>query len=430
MEFPKLLLFLILCGTTFSVVAFRNGRIGTTIGGIGLWGCRPNNWYGVHYLPTTGNQDQLWCKAYGVQYGTNVYEWEHDYYRINSNEHCQVFFQDGVPKGLSCWIEDALDYDCHELFYPHEGLHQEGCEFRGCAYLDKTKADPAAHNHHAAKYGQCYDECAVGHRNRIGSNSEQKCTVRDGCVYLASNDHCRAGMDRRFYLKQCQSVDGWYDDDGPKYNCEWYHKNPTWNCYFWGHKGRNFGKTADEACCGCRMGFAAANDRRRALEGIDVPSKRGFLEEGISLDDLEHAPIKRGFAHHGGVMKGIEREIIPQGDVLKTGIMDSEDVSASEEVCEEVSWWKTGTELECPEGHAIGTLFQSGLTDSGHAEFSIEKGYCCKAPVTIECLWVPIYQHALGKIECGDHFVLTGFRMEEDKITFEHIEAMKCCRLD
>merc|ERR1719204_3080753 len=64
----------------------------------------------------------------------------------------------------------------------------------------------------------------------------------------------------------------WHDSDGPYYNCHWYRQDRR-RCGLYGNSYRNFGMTANEACCGCRHGAY-----RRALEeGEDQVPKRGFL---------------------------------------------------------------------------------------------------------------------------------------------------------
>ena len=44
----------------------------------------------------------------------------------------------------------------------------------------------------------------------------------------------------------------WYDSDGSFYNCGWYARGN--NCQTYGDGYRNFGKTANEACCACGGG--------------------------------------------------------------------------------------------------------------------------------------------------------------------------------
>jgi hypothetical protein len=50
----------------------------------------------------------------------------------------------------------------------------------------------------------------------------------------------------------CDSVEGWYDSDGPTYDCDWYDMSD--NCLVHGNAFSNFGFTAREACCSCGGG--------------------------------------------------------------------------------------------------------------------------------------------------------------------------------
>jgi hypothetical protein len=51
------------------------------------------------------------------------------------------------------------------------------------------------------------------------------------------------------------SPSGWYEDGNPRYNCDWY-ASGTHYCRIYGDDYRNFGKTANEACCVCGGGSA------------------------------------------------------------------------------------------------------------------------------------------------------------------------------
>lgn len=55
---------------------------------------------------------------------------------------------------------------------------------------------------------------------------------------------------------QCKDTSNWYDADGPFYNCEWYASNDSY-CATYGNGARNFGKTANEACCACQGGTSS-----------------------------------------------------------------------------------------------------------------------------------------------------------------------------
>jgi len=50
----------------------------------------------------------------------------------------------------------------------------------------------------------------------------------------------------------CQDDNAWYDIDGISFNCEWYSEERA--CQNHGHSHRNFGKTANDACCACGGG--------------------------------------------------------------------------------------------------------------------------------------------------------------------------------
>mmetsp|Transcript_8807 Transcript_8807/g.13028 ORF Transcript_8807/g.13028 Transcript_8807/m.13028 type:complete len:440 (+) Transcript_8807:92-1411(+) len=73
--------------------------------------------------------------------------------------------------------------------------------------------------------------------------------------------------------EKCYDVSGWHDDDGEKYNCEWYaqpvaddddyYNEGDTRCNLWGSCCQNFGYTAGQACCACGGGF---------MEGEGVPS--------------------------------------------------------------------------------------------------------------------------------------------------------------
>lgn len=47
---------------------------------------------------------------------------------------------------------------------------------------------------------------------------------------------------------------GWYDSDGPNFNCTWYGLNATF-CADWGDMFENFNTTANKACCICGGGL-------------------------------------------------------------------------------------------------------------------------------------------------------------------------------
>ena len=53
-------------------------------------------------------------------------------------------------------------------------------------------------------------------------------------------------------VSSCLDKEGWYDNGGPQYNCEWYAKSANY-CRLFGHKFENFDTTANTACCACKQ---------------------------------------------------------------------------------------------------------------------------------------------------------------------------------
>lgn len=65
-------------------------------------------------------------------------------------------------------------------------------------------------------------------------------------VFAASNvEGCSSG--------RCNDKPGWYDSDGPAYDCDWYASDAS-HCVNYGAWFRNFGMTANDACCVCGGG--------------------------------------------------------------------------------------------------------------------------------------------------------------------------------
>merc|ERR1711976_22891 len=54
------------------------------------------------------------------------------------------------------------------------------------------------------------------------------------------------------------SPENWHDSDGPAFNCQWYGDNGY--CVEYGDMYKNFGKTANEACCVCGGGINGVMD--------------------------------------------------------------------------------------------------------------------------------------------------------------------------
>jgi len=64
------------------------------------------------------------------------------------------------------------------------------------------------------------------------------------------------------------SPNGWYDSDGPTYNCDWYKEGDR--CAEDGDKYRNQGKTANEACCTCGGGMKQNDDNSNESKSLKV----------------------------------------------------------------------------------------------------------------------------------------------------------------
>lgn len=61
------------------------------------------------------------------------------------------------------------------------------------------------------------------------------------------------------------SPENWHDTDGPNYNCYWYSQGA--NCETYGHLTAYamYGKTANEACCGCGGGARSTGNTLTAV---------------------------------------------------------------------------------------------------------------------------------------------------------------------
>merc|ERR1712154_342127 len=59
---------------------------------------------------------------------------------------------------------------------------------------------------------------------------------------------------------ECSDVEDWYDSNGELFDCSWYADEsmldifPDGKCATFGNGSRNFGRTANEACCVCGGG--------------------------------------------------------------------------------------------------------------------------------------------------------------------------------
>lgn len=93
----------------------------------------------------------------------------------------------------------------------------------------------------------------------LNRSEEQACKLVCGeefpeiCKSQCDPDHCDGGNTGG----TCSdSPSGWYDSDGPVYNCAWYSRENR--CQRYGDDYANKGKTAKQACCSCGGGSKGA----------------------------------------------------------------------------------------------------------------------------------------------------------------------------
>jgi len=287
---------------------------------------------------------------------------------------------------------------------PGASSEQRCLALEGCGYIQ-------GHDH-------CFDKCTWEHDSRPGSTSQARCLNLRGCAYDSNTDHCWASESvKEITGEVCHDVPGWYDSDGPQYNCEWY-AHHTNQCHWFGSGYSNFGHTANTACCHCR----SVVNGRRALDG--------------SFDDGFDTIPKRGFVHTGEVLVGFSREMT-QGDVLiyKPTAAPPAESEVSESECVERLWWDAETvssrELSCNEGEAIGALFRSEFDSALNLVYSVEKGYCCQVKSSSTCVTRPISEllgeYEEGSLKCDDGFVLNGFKLDQEGHQLSDIIGLKCC---
>ena len=87
-------------------------------------------------------------------------------------------------------------------------------------------------------------------------------------------------QDSRFTMSCEDNPLGWYDADGPVYNCAWYAKGS--NCANFGHLYANFGKTANQACCVCGGGDGEVNILSN-MDNFCVDILASDASEGVGL---------------------------------------------------------------------------------------------------------------------------------------------------
>jgi hypothetical protein len=138
------------------------------------------------------------------------------------------------------------------------------------------------------------DKCPISCDSDCGTfvgllpNTDEKCfsnAVPDldwkddqgrGCDFYDENpSFCESTGDQRFMdytaNELCcgcdggclNSDDGWHDNGGPTFTCEWYAQGPS-RCEFYGHLFEDdLGFTANDICCVCGGGSFRINDGRK-----------------------------------------------------------------------------------------------------------------------------------------------------------------------
>jgi len=202
-------------------------------------------------------------------------------------------------------------------------------------------------------------------------------------------------------LQECHDEPAWwYDSDGPFYSCHWYRQDRR-RCEWYGNHYRNFGKTANEACCGCRHTHGRRN--LEELEGEDIIPKRGFLYAN---------EIASGFIVESSEMIAIEG------------------VTSTANKCRGRSWWDHVSldhpTLECSAGEAIGAFYKTSIQNE--ETWSVEQGYCCAIEASADCTWKNVDLSA-ETMTCDEGYVLSGFKMDDEGFLFSDVEEIKCCRL-
>lgn len=107
---------------------------------------------------------------------------------------------------------------------------------------------------------------------------------------------------------------GWYDSDGPYYDCAWYSEDD--NCAKYGNSYANQGKTANQACCACGGGSSGTGTGSylnkfnffpfKDSSGNDIGNRTGGVEVLAKLCDSD--PNCRGFNSNGWLKHTIRNQ--------------------------------------------------------------------------------------------------------------------------
>lgn len=191
------------------------------------------------------------------------------------------------------------------------------------------------------------------------------------------------------HYDKCDDEPGWYDSDGPRYDCDWY--STERRCRLFGDGYENKGFTANEACCFCKQ---------------FVPKTR----RNLRTDDPDWMHQKQGFTYEGHLVDGVNSETL---EIYYSPF--------NADVCEEVHWWNYERRFECPPRMALGGLYHSLSKHEDSQFFTLEKGLCCEH-VTDSCKW----HQGQGNITCPMGYSLAGFKLDAGTM-FSHVTEYKCC---
>ena len=153
--------------------------------------------------------------------------------------------------------------------YP-EGWHDSGGESFDCNWYAKFKNNCQSYGNSFENDGKTANEaCCTCGGGRISTCNESD----DSEIVDSTSEPSEAPSYSKTFTPssnptqllsqskapECSnSPDDWYDSAGPQYDCNWYALSH--NCKNYGHKYKNFGKTANQACCICGGGSSPCED--------------------------------------------------------------------------------------------------------------------------------------------------------------------------
>ncbi len=87
-------------------------------------------------------------------------------------------------------------------------------------------------------------------------------------------------------MPTCINTPGWYGRFGRRFNCGWYSQNNRCARYGGNERFRNFGKTANEACCACgKQASRSARNVRVDIEEEDIEKVESFHSKAKAISD-------------------------------------------------------------------------------------------------------------------------------------------------